>query len=84
MFPGPWAPRDPAFLLLARAPAECLLLVTNGSEDHGNGRKLQPDAFVSIDSSSIANIDKKLLVGRIAFRQREDGVYEFSGQASLD
>jgi hypothetical protein len=26
---------------------------------------------------------KKLLVGRIVFRQREDGVYEFSGQASL-
>ena len=26
---------------------------------------------------------RKLLVGRIVFRQREDGVYEFSGQASL-
>ena len=26
---------------------------------------------------------KKLLVGRIVFRQREDGIYEFSGQASL-
>src|SRR5262245_2344332 len=26
---------------------------------------------------------KKLLVGRIVFRRREDGVYEFSGQASL-
>jgi hypothetical protein len=26
---------------------------------------------------------KKLLVGRMVFRQREDGVYEFSGQASL-
>jgi len=26
---------------------------------------------------------KKLLVGRIVFRPREDGVYEFSGQASL-
>jgi hypothetical protein len=26
---------------------------------------------------------KKLLAGRIVFRQREDGVYEFSGQASL-
>ena len=26
---------------------------------------------------------KKLLVGRIVFRQREGGVYEFSGQASL-
>jgi hypothetical protein len=26
---------------------------------------------------------KKLIVGRIVFRQREDGVYEFSGQASL-
>jgi hypothetical protein len=27
---------------------------------------------------------KRLLVGRIVFRQREDGGYEFSGQASLD
>src|SRR5262245_36851672 len=26
---------------------------------------------------------KKLLVGRIVFRQRDDGVYEFSGQASV-
>jgi site-specific DNA recombinase len=26
---------------------------------------------------------KKLLVGRIVFRRRDDGVYEFSGQASL-
>jgi hypothetical protein len=26
---------------------------------------------------------KKLLVGRIVFRQRPDGSYEFSGQASL-
>jgi hypothetical protein len=26
---------------------------------------------------------KKLIVGRIVFRRREDGVYEFSGQASL-
>jgi hypothetical protein len=26
---------------------------------------------------------RKLFVGRIVFRQREDGVYEFSGQASL-
>ncbi len=26
---------------------------------------------------------RKLLVGRIVFRQREDGAYEFSGQASL-
>jgi hypothetical protein len=26
---------------------------------------------------------KRLLVGRIVFRQRPDGVYEFSGQASL-
>lgn len=26
---------------------------------------------------------KKLLVGRLVFRRQEDGVYEFSGQASL-
>jgi hypothetical protein len=26
---------------------------------------------------------KKLLVSRIAFRRRDDGTYEFSGQASL-
>ena len=26
---------------------------------------------------------KKLLVGRIVFQQRDDGSYEFSGQASL-
>jgi hypothetical protein len=26
---------------------------------------------------------KRLLVGRLVFRQREDGIYEFSGQASL-
>ena len=56
-------------------------------QEHPAGGR-EPASRTGGDSSAArspraARSSKKLLVGRIVFRQREDGVYEFSGQASL-
>src|SRR5262245_22771109 len=49
----------------------------------GGGHFCPPPSCVRQSLPACRQILRKLVVGRIGFLRRDDGVYEFSGQASL-